>query len=93
VPRGLRGPLTEARQIPGKADRSDKVAEIKKAFLDEHFSVKEDGTPGEFSDSVEARKQASEAFRTLEKKVTRKLIVEKGQARRRPGPPRSAPSR
>ncbi len=71
--------LTEARQIPGKTERNDKVAEIKKAFLDGHFPVKADATPGEFADSETARKQASEAFRTLEKKVTRKLIVEKGK--------------
>ena len=70
--------LTEARQIPGKADRSKRVAEIKKAFLDGHFDVKADATPGVHQDSEKARKQASEAFRTLEKKITRKLIVEKG---------------
>ncbi len=70
--------LTEARQIPGKADRSKRVAEIKKAFLDGNFDVKADATPGVHHDSEKARKQASEAFRTLEKKITRKLIVEKG---------------
>ncbi|MEM1185874.1 MAG: polyribonucleotide nucleotidyltransferase [Planctomycetota bacterium] len=70
--------LTEARQIKGKHDRGDKVGAIKKAFLEEHFSVKEDGTPGDYEASKKARSQASEAFRTLEKKVTRKLIVEKG---------------
>lgn len=70
--------LTEARQIPGKADRSARVGELKKAFLDGHFIVKADATPGEHQDSEKARKHASEAFRTLEKKITRKLIVEKG---------------
>ena len=71
--------LTEARQIPGKTERSEKVAEIKRAFLEENYPLKPDATPGEFADSETARKQASEAFRTLEKKVTRKLIVEKGK--------------
>ena len=70
--------LTEARQIPGKAERSKRVGEIKKTFLDGHYAVKADSTPGEYQDSEKARKQANEAFRTLEKKVTRKLIVEKG---------------
>ena len=70
--------LTEARQIKGKHDRGDKVREIKKAFLDEHFLINEDGTPGDHEASKKARGQASEAFRTLEKKITRKLIVEKG---------------
>jgi polyribonucleotide nucleotidyltransferase len=70
--------LTEARQIKGKHDRGNKVGEIKKAFLDEHFKINETGTPGEYEASKTARRQASEAFRTLEKKITRKLIVEKG---------------
>ncbi|MEL6328664.1 MAG: polyribonucleotide nucleotidyltransferase [Planctomycetota bacterium] len=70
--------LLEARQIPGKTERSERVSEIKAAFLDEHFAVKDDGTPGEFRATEEARAHAKEAFRTLEKKVTRKLIVEKG---------------
>ncbi len=70
--------LTEARQIGGKQERNDKVSEIKKAFLDEHFKVIDGGTYADFRDSEQARKHASEAFRTLEKKITRKLIVEKG---------------
>ncbi len=70
--------LTEARQIKGKHDRGDKVRALKKAFLDNHFKVNETGTPGEYEASKKARAQAGEAFRTLEKKVTRKLIVEKG---------------
>lgn len=70
--------LTEARQIGGKQERNDKVSEIKMAFLDEHFKVIDGGTYADFRDSEQARKHASEAFRTLEKKITRKLIVEKG---------------
>lgn len=72
------GPLTEARQIAGKSERWDRVMEIRKAFLEEHFPVKEDGTVAEHLATETARKHAKEAFRTLEKKVTRKLIVEKG---------------
>ena len=69
--------LTEARQIKGKHERGNKVAEIKKAVL-EQFPIKEDGNPGEWEATKLANRQASEAFRTLEKKITRKLIVEKG---------------
>ncbi|MEO1128923.1 MAG: polyribonucleotide nucleotidyltransferase [Planctomycetota bacterium] len=70
--------LTEARQIPGKHDRGDKVFEIRDAMLDELFAEKTDGTYGEWAESADRRRQAKEAYRTLEKKVTRKLIVEKG---------------
>ncbi len=69
--------LTEARQIPGKAARSEAVGEIRDRVLDKHFPLKEDGTYGEFAESQNRRAMAKEAFRTLEKKVTRKLIVEK----------------
>ncbi|NNF42748.1 MAG: polyribonucleotide nucleotidyltransferase, partial [Phycisphaerales bacterium] len=70
--------LTEARQIPGKADRSARVDELRTELLDEHFAV----APGlTYSDHVAAEKRqrhAKEAFRQLEKKITRRLIVEKG---------------
>ena len=68
-----------ARQLPGKTERGDRIEEIKKAFLDEHFAVNDQGTPGEHEASQAARRHASEAFRTLEKKVTRTLIVESGK--------------
>jgi polyribonucleotide nucleotidyltransferase len=70
--------LTEARQIKGKHERGEKVAEIKKKVLDTHFQEKTDGTVEQAEASRKARSQASEAFRTLEKKITRHLIVEKG---------------
>jgi len=70
--------LTEARQIPGKTERMERVMAIRDAMLDEHFPVNEDGTYAEYRRSDEARKWAKEAFRDLEKKVTRRLIVEKG---------------
>ncbi|TVQ61792.1 MAG: polyribonucleotide nucleotidyltransferase, partial [Phycisphaerales bacterium] len=69
--------LTEARQIPGKADRSEAVGAIRDRVLDKHFPLKENGTYGEFAESQQNRAMAKEAFRTLEKKITRKLIVEK----------------
>ena len=72
------GELTEARKIHGKTERSEKVGAIKKAFLEAHFPVNETGTPGEHLASIAARKHASEAFRKLEKKITRRLIVESG---------------
>ncbi len=70
--------MTEARQIPGKTERNTRVDEIKKAFLDEHFPLREGGTVAEAKEAEKARGFAKEAFRTLEKKTTRRLIVEKG---------------
>ncbi|MBX3322038.1 MAG: polyribonucleotide nucleotidyltransferase [Phycisphaeraceae bacterium] len=70
--------LMEARQIGGKTERGDRVSEIRKTFLDEHFPLNENGTFGDFRKSESDRNHAKEAFRTLEKKVTRQLIVEKG---------------
>ncbi len=70
--------LTKARQIKSKNERGEKVAEIKTKMLEEHFQINESGTPGEYEASKKRKAQASEAFRKLEKKITRKLIVEKG---------------
>ncbi|MEM9063890.1 MAG: polyribonucleotide nucleotidyltransferase [Planctomycetota bacterium] len=68
--------LMEARQIPGKNDRGDKVREIRDRVISEHFPINDGGTVAEFEATKKANGQAKEAFRTLEKKVTRKLIVE-----------------
>lgn len=70
--------MLEARQIPGKEDRGAKVDEIKKRVLDTYFLEKTDAGISEWKTSVQRRAMAKEALRTLEKKLTRKLIVEKG---------------
>ncbi len=70
--------LTELRQIKGKTERGDKIDALRDAFLNEHFSEKTDGTVAQWKESVKRRGQAKEAFRNLEKKITRSLIVEKG---------------
>ncbi|TVQ64238.1 MAG: polyribonucleotide nucleotidyltransferase [Phycisphaerales bacterium] len=70
--------MTEARQIKGKDERNTRVDELKKQILDEHFPEKTDGNVAEWKESTKRRAMAKEALRTLEKKVTRRLIVEKG---------------
>ncbi|MBL8747203.1 MAG: polyribonucleotide nucleotidyltransferase [Phycisphaerae bacterium] len=70
--------LVAARQIKGKTERSNKVDALRDALLDTHFQEKTDGTFGQWKESATRRAQAKEAFRKLEKKVTRQLIVEKG---------------
>jgi polyribonucleotide nucleotidyltransferase len=70
--------LLTARQIKGKEERGTAVDAIKDKLLTEHFSEKTGGTYGEWKDSFTRRNWAKAAFRTLEKKATRQLIVEKG---------------
>jgi len=77
--------LTEARKIKGKAERGAKVDAIRDAMLESLFPEKVGGTVAEWKESVSRRNWAKEAFRTLEKKVTRNLIVkEKRRADGRP---------
>ena len=70
--------LLAARQIAGKAERGNRVDELRKSLLDTHFVVKTDGTVAQHLESVKRRSMAKEAFKRLEEKLTRKLIVEKG---------------
>ncbi|MDX9910836.1 MAG: polyribonucleotide nucleotidyltransferase [Phycisphaerales bacterium] len=70
--------LTAARQIPGKAERSARVDEIRKAMIEQHFKIKLDGTPGDADKSQKDQTWAKESFRRLEKKITRRLITESG---------------
>jgi len=70
--------LYELRQVKGKAERNDAIAELRKQTLKEHFAEKLDGTVAEAEKSRADLQMAKEAFRTLEKKITRKLIAEKG---------------
>ena len=71
--------MKAARQIKGKHERGDKVGELRTRMMDEVFPV-----PGDDASYMEHKKNdadraaAREAFRTLEKKVTRSLIVNDG---------------
>lgn len=70
--------MVKARQIKSKAERHAAVDALRTKVLDTHFKVKEDATVAEYEASKNRRAQAKEAFRTLEKKITRRLIVEQG---------------
>ncbi|TVS07211.1 MAG: polyribonucleotide nucleotidyltransferase [Phycisphaerales bacterium] len=70
--------MVKARQIKSKAERHAAVDALRTKVLDEHFKINETGTVAEHEKSKSRRAQAKEAFRTLEKKVTRRLIVEQG---------------
>lgn len=70
--------MTKARQIKGKAERNAAVDALRTKVLDEHFKIDESGNVAKFHETKKRRSMAKEAFRTLEKKITRKLIVESG---------------
>ncbi|HLP84760.1 MAG TPA: polyribonucleotide nucleotidyltransferase, partial [Phycisphaerales bacterium] len=72
------GKLLELRQIKGKKERNDAIAELFKKTLDEHFPVKTDGSIGLMEETKKNRSMAKMAMSRLDEKLTRKLIVEKG---------------
>ena len=69
--------LTEARQIPGKDDRTARINEIRQDLLENHFPEIQDKDVAAWRESTKNMGMAKEAFRTLEKKITRKLMIEK----------------
>jgi polyribonucleotide nucleotidyltransferase len=68
--------LTQARQIKKKSERSDAVDALRTELLDTHFALKLDGNYGEYATSLKNRTQAKEAYKRLEEKITRRLIVQ-----------------
>jgi len=68
--------LTEFRRLKGKQERNDKIDAFRKETLDTHFALKVDGHYGQYLETAKARSQAKEAFKRLEEKVTRRLIVQ-----------------
>ncbi|MGH7242091.1 MAG: polyribonucleotide nucleotidyltransferase [Phycisphaerales bacterium] len=68
--------MTAARKINSKAERNAKVDELRKNTLDKNFALKVDGNYGEYATSLKNKVMAKEAFKRLEEKVTRRLIVE-----------------
>jgi len=69
-------PMTEARKINGKHARHEAVDKLRKEVLDTHFKLTPSGTYETYATSVKNRSMAKEAFKRLEEKVTRRLIVQ-----------------
>jgi len=70
------GPMTDARKINGKHARHEAVDKLRKEVLDTHFKHNPSGTYETHATSVKNRSMAKEAFKRLEEKVTRRLIVQ-----------------
>jgi polyribonucleotide nucleotidyltransferase len=68
--------LTQARKIKGKKERADAVDALRTKVLDTHFPLAAESTPAAFEASKKARTMAKEAFKRLEEKITRRLIVQ-----------------
>ena len=68
--------LTEARKIKSKNERGDRVDAIKDAVIKQHFALQPGGTYEQYANSLKRQTQAKDAFRRLEEKITRRLIVE-----------------
>ncbi len=70
--------LTEARRINGKQARAERVDALRKAMMEQHFQLKTTGTYEDFLVSQKRHVGAKEAYKRLEEKITRRLIVESG---------------
>lgn len=70
--------MERCRRINGKHDRGDAVSELRKKVLDTHYTLPESGSYAEYREAEKRHAHAREAFRNLEKKTTRKLIVSDG---------------
>jgi polyribonucleotide nucleotidyltransferase len=70
--------LLKLRQIQGKHERGDAIRELRDQMLDELFQENQEGSVKEWLESKDRRAMAKEAFRTLEKKTARKLLLDKG---------------
>jgi polyribonucleotide nucleotidyltransferase len=70
--------LTALRTIKSKKERGEQIDKLRDSFLEQHFALKADTSVAVFNDSVKRRAMAKDAFKRLEEKITRRLIVETG---------------
>jgi polyribonucleotide nucleotidyltransferase len=70
--------MIRLRSIKGKKERNESIDKLRESFLEQHYPIKPDGTVAQHLDSVKRRGMAKDAFKRLEEKITRRLIVESG---------------
>ena len=68
--------MSTVRKIPGKSDRSEAVDALRKKVIEEHFAIPDNASYAEHRAAEDRQRWAREAFRQLEKKTTRRLIVD-----------------
>lgn len=70
--------MKKARQIKGKKERNDTVDALKKFIIETHFPVPAGVSFSEHMAAEKRQRDAKEALRTLEKKITHELVGEHG---------------
>ncbi len=70
--------MTRLRQIKSKNERGEKIDALRDRMIEQHFPEKTGSTVEAWQESVKRRNFAKEAFRRLEKKTTRRLVLEQG---------------
>ncbi|MFO0893873.1 MAG: polyribonucleotide nucleotidyltransferase [Phycisphaerales bacterium] len=68
--------MRAARQIKGKQARNDAVDALKKAVLEKHFPIPQGVSYSEHVAADRRQRDAKEALRILEKKITHELVAE-----------------
>ncbi len=68
--------MLEARRIGGKEERNEAVNALRESMIEEHFALPEDTSYTAYMAAEKTQREAKEAFRKLEKKCTRQLIVD-----------------
>jgi len=70
--------MKKARQLKGKHERGDAVDALKKFVIDTHFAIPTGVTFSEHQVAEKRQRDAKEALRILEKKITHELVAEHG---------------
>jgi len=68
--------MLEARRIGGKEDRNEAVNALRDEMIEANFAIPEDCSYSQHMAAEKTQREAKEAFRKLEKKCTRQLIVD-----------------
>lgn len=68
--------MKKARQIKSKQERNDKIDALKKFVIESHFAIPTGVSFGEHQAAEKRQRDAKEALRILEKKLTHELVAE-----------------
>jgi len=70
--------MKKARQIKGKTERNDRIDALKKFIIDSHFAIPAGLSFTDHQVAEKRQRDAKEALRLLEKKITHELVAEHG---------------
>jgi polyribonucleotide nucleotidyltransferase len=78
VKKAVEKDLTEIRKLKGKNERNTSVDQLRDKLLAEHFAIPAGLSFSDYQAAEKRQRDAKEAFRILEKKVTHALVAEHG---------------